>query len=198
MLRLRDIMSGNVFTMSPDFSIRDAMEFLATRRVSGAPVVEDGAVLGVVSASDLIAFAASLPDARREQPDNEPESLDDDDSGNWESDDEARTYFTGMLADAGEDVDVRFREVNRPDSNGLDDHTVADVMTEMVRSLPSTTEVSVAAEYMRRVRIHRILVMDDGKLCGIVTVSDIAGAVADQRVTRRIYSPEKALFDHRS
>lgn len=198
MLRLRDIMSRDVLTMSPNFSIRDAMEFLATKRVSGAPVIEDEAVIGVVSASDLIAFAASLPDARRERPDDAREWIDDEDSGNWENDDEARTYFTEMLADAGDDVDVRFREADRPVSNGLDDHTVADVMTEMVRSLPSTTEVSIAAEYMRSARIHRILVMDDGKLCGIVTVSDIAGAVADQRVTRRIYANTKALFDQRS
>ena len=189
MLRLRNIMTGHVHTMSPDFTIRDAMEFLAAKKVTGAPVVEYGQVLGVVSATDLIAFAASLPSNRHERAEDE-EWPDVEQTETDESVDES-AYFSEMLEDAGDDVDVRFREAARPDSNALDEVTVVEVMTDKVHSLPSTTEVSRAADYMRRAGIHRVLVIDDGKLCGIVSTSDIAGAVADHRVVARTY-----VFNH--
>jgi len=198
MLRLRDIMTRDVLTMSPDFSIRDAMEFLATKRVSGAPVMENGEVVGVVSSSDLMAFAASLPGAHRDRSEDQPEWTEEEDSGQCDTDDESGTYFTEMLADAGDDVDIRFRTAELLASSGLDEATVADVMTERVHSLPSITEVSIAADYMRDAQIHRILVMENGKLRGIVSASDIAGAVADHRVTNRTYVfNRQTLFDQR-
>jgi CBS domain-containing protein len=188
MLRLRDIMTRKVLTMSPDFTIRDAMEFLAARRVSGAPVVDNGEVVGVVSGTDLMAFAATLPEARSEPSDDEIEvDIDDEDPAKWDSEDDTGTYFREMLSDAGDDVDVHFRDSQRPVTSSLDDHTVAEVMTETIQSLPSITEVSVAADFMRNAKIHRVLVMDGGRLCGIVSASDIAGAVADHRIASRTY-----------
>ena len=39
MLRLRDIMTTDVVTVSPESTIREAMELFASRHISGAPVV---------------------------------------------------------------------------------------------------------------------------------------------------------------
>lgn len=181
MLRLRDIMTREVFSMSPHFTIREAMEFLARKRVSGTPVLENGSVVGIVSASDLIAFAAALPGSPSERAYAESDWTQDDDASRWANDREAEGLVHGGLADGGDDVDTHFRETE----GGLDDHTVAEVMTHSVHGLESTTEVSVAAQFMRNARIHRVLAMDAGKLCGIVSMSDIAGAVADQRVQKR-------------
>ena len=199
MLRLRDIMTPKVLTMSPDFTIRDAMEFLATKRISGAPVVEDGEVIGVVSATDLIAFAASQPGARGETGSDDIEWEDDEDLENSEETDEAGTYFTDLLSDAGDAVDVRFRAGERSITTALDDHTVSEVMTEHIHSMPSTTEVGQAANYMRDARIHRLLVMDRRNLVGIVSASDIASAVADNRLTTRTYVFNRSgRFDQRT
>src|SRR5690606_28747092 len=54
MLKLRDIMTRDVTTLSPDLPLRDAMELLVSEHLSGAPVVSDGKLVGVISASDLL------------------------------------------------------------------------------------------------------------------------------------------------
>jgi CBS domain-containing protein len=53
--------------------------------------------------------------------------------------------------------------------------------------MPSDTPVEDAADFMRSATIHRVLVMADGKLEGIVSTSDIAAAVADNRLSHRVY-----------
>jgi CBS domain-containing protein len=64
----------------------------------------------------------------------------------------------------------------------LNQYTVADVMTRDVLSQPSGTTLKKAAQYMLDRGIHRILVIDDGELQGIVTVTDIVRAVAEGRL----------------
>jgi CBS domain-containing protein len=58
MLRVRDIMTTDVVTLSPDLSLRDAMALLTRRHISGAPVVSAGRVVGVASLTDFADFAA--------------------------------------------------------------------------------------------------------------------------------------------
>jgi CBS domain-containing protein len=62
MLRLRDIMTRDVFSAAPDMTIRNAMELLSERHVSGAPVVDGGKVVGIFSATDLLALLAEFND----------------------------------------------------------------------------------------------------------------------------------------
>jgi CBS domain-containing protein len=64
MLKLRDIMTRDVVSAAPDLTIREAMELLSDRHVSGAPVVDGGKVVGVFSASDLLALLADLSDTK--------------------------------------------------------------------------------------------------------------------------------------
>lgn len=47
-------MTGDILSMSPDSSIRDAMMLMVTHRISGFPVVDQGMVLGMVTRSDLL------------------------------------------------------------------------------------------------------------------------------------------------
>ena len=63
MLKLRDIMTTGVATASPDLTLREAMELLSTRHISGAPVVSGGKVVGIFSASDLLSFLVDLEGA---------------------------------------------------------------------------------------------------------------------------------------
>jgi CBS domain-containing protein len=62
MLRLRDIMTRDVISATPDMTIRDAMELLSERHVSGAPVVDGGKIVGIFSATDILALLADLND----------------------------------------------------------------------------------------------------------------------------------------
>jgi CBS domain-containing protein len=71
-------------------------------------------------------------------------------------------------------------------------HTVADAMTHGARTLPPDAGVDEAADLMRREGIHRVLVVDDEKLLGLVSALDIACAVAEHQLLVRRF-----VFDRR-
>lgn len=146
MLRIRDIMTRKVLTAAPDMSLRDAMSLLCEHHVSGAPVVDGGKVVGIFSATDLLAYLSDLTDS--------PASL---------------TRRHGRRATPLEDV------------------TVDDVMTRKVESLPPDCSVEEAAALMGERQIHRVLVMMGDILHGIVSMSDVARAVAEERLRTRTY-----------
>lgn len=202
MLRLRDIMTEDVITFDPNLSIREAMDALVSRRVSGAPVVSGGEVIGVISASDLLQFAAAMPgvpterEAGQEWLDEVSGDEDDEavlaDAG--ADDDPSALYFTELWDDAGATVVDRMASTMGAEWNTLEEHTVSEAMTRApVIALPPDTLVTVAADYMRRAKIHRVLVMTGNALAGVVTSSDITAAVADGKLTSRTY-----VFDNDS
>ncbi|HSN98048.1 MAG TPA: CBS domain-containing protein [Candidatus Nanopelagicales bacterium] len=53
-LRVRDIMSTDIHTLQASASVADAARELGARGISGAPVIDRGRIVGVVSKSDLI------------------------------------------------------------------------------------------------------------------------------------------------
>jgi CBS domain-containing protein len=168
------------------------MALFATRHVSGAPVVASGKVIGVISATDLMEFTASLPGVPAER----SESAADDD---WTRVDEEvpdedvpMAYFADKWDDAGADVSERMIEVSGPEWNALEEHTVAEAMTRSLFSLSPDTPVELAADRMRGIGVHRVLVMQDDALLGIVTTKDISDAVADHKLTthRYVFSPK--------
>lgn len=63
-------------------------------------------------------------------------------------------------------------------------------------SIPPDATVESAAEYMARGEIHRLLVLDAGRLIGIVSALDIAAAVGDHRLTKHTYvfAPHAGTF----
>lgn len=63
--------------------------------------------------------------------------------------------------------------------NPFEEVTVADLMTRKVHSLGPDCPVETAADFMRGLQIHRVVVMEDGRLLGIVTTTDIAKAFAE-------------------
>jgi CBS domain-containing protein len=53
-LKVTDVMTHLVLTFRPEDTIYDAAQRLLTNRISGAPVVEGGRLVGVVSEADLV------------------------------------------------------------------------------------------------------------------------------------------------
>lgn len=195
---LRDIMTRDVVGIPADASLRDAIATLAGRHISGAPVVAGGKVVGVISATDILRFASSLPGVPTERPvQEEPGAWEPE--PDWEAGDEpAATYFTEMWSDAGAETDERFSHPESPEWEPLEEYTVSEVMTRAVYNLPPSATAAAAADYMQRRDIHRILVMEEGQLLGIVTAHDIASAVAEGRATeRRPVFRKDADFDER-
>jgi CBS domain-containing protein len=188
MLRLRDIMTTNVITLDPNLTIREAMEALASDRISGAPVVTGDEVIGVISATDLLQFAAALPGVPTEREVRSALLDDGDDARETESDPRddgpAALFFTDLWDDAGATVVERMAVPVTAEWNPLEEYTVSDAMTRVpIHALTPDTFVTVAADYMRRTKIHRVLVMTGHRLTGLVTTSDITDAVADGKLT---------------
>ena len=144
MLRLKDIMTTDIAVATPDMTLREAIAILADNHVGGAPVVQGGKVVGVFSATDLLA------------------------------------YITDLNAGPPSESLRRRR-------TSLEDVTVAELMTRVVKSLEPNCSVEQAADFMRRNQIHRVLVMDGPKLVGIATTSDVALAVAQHRIRTNTY-----------
>lgn len=190
MLKVSDIMTADVASVSPETTLKDAVELFAAKHVSGAPVVSGTRILGVVSAADILGFAAWTPGVPTERPGQT-------DWGDWSeppADEEPEnenvapgSYFTELWSDAGADTVDRMATLESPEWNVLDEHTVDEVMTRTVCSLAPNHTVLEAADLMKRKAIHRVLVVQDGRLVGIVSALDIARAVADHKLADRRY-----------
>ena len=201
MLRLRDIMTTDLVTLDPNLTIREAMDVFVSKRITGAPVVAGDEVIGVVSATDLLQFAAALPGVPTER-ETGPELLEDErdqvqtvdvDSG---EEDPSALYFTDLWDDAGATVVERMAVPATAEWNSLEEHTVSEAMTRApVHALTPETFVTIAADYMRSASIHRVLVMTGRTLVGVVTTTDITNAVADGKLTARTYVFDRQFPD---
>lgn len=145
MTKVRDLMTTDVLTLAPDTSIREAAEVLSTERVGGAPVVQSGKMVGMLTAQDLLNFIASLA--------------------------------------------VEPAEVRTVGEHGiLDGHTVEEAMTRSpLRSLSADTPASLAAEVMKEAKVHRMPVLEEGRLVGIISTVDFVRAVAERKITHRTF-----------
>lgn len=187
MLQVRDVMTHDVITLSPEHTLREAMELLSREHVSGAPVVRGLQMVGVVSASDLMEFAAALPplsDAEVEPLDVRVLDENVEELPGEDLEEQAASWFLARWRDERPDVDERIVEAGESTWSELDEHTVSEVMTPGVVSIRPTDPLAAAADLMRRRRLHRTLVMEKSRLVGILSTTDIVAAVADGRLMR--------------
>ncbi|MDX1578281.1 MAG: CBS domain-containing protein [Gemmatimonadota bacterium] len=180
MSRLHEIMTSEIKAVSPETTLRELAEFFVDEEVTGAPVVSGRTLMGVVSATDLLEFDAeqrAVP-AYRDAPGSRTAGLDGLEPWNRSEGDPPARYFAELYEDAGAEVRTRL-ESEGPEWDVMDEHAVSEVMTRQVLSLPPDAEVREAAALMIEAGVHRILVIDDGDLVGLVTTTDIMRAVAD-------------------
>jgi len=176
MLTLREIMSAEPVTVGPESTLREVADLLASRSISGVPVVSDsGDVVGVVSASDVLAFTANLPGV----------PLQRDDLSDWEdlprTDDEetGADFYTDYWGDAGANVVSRMNGAEGPEWDILDEHSVAEIMTRRLQTMDAGVDVRTAALRMVEARVHRLLVVQEQRLVGVVTTMDMVKAIAN-------------------
>lgn len=174
MLLVRDIMATNVEVVTPDLTVRELARFLARRGISGAPVV-DGSdqVVGVVSTTDLARLTGQEPvhpgpsvsDTALFPPEEVQSSGGEDESWYWFLASEAPSLYAGGLIAGMGDL--------------AEEMTVAEIMTPVAFDVRPDAKVTELAEFLRRGKIHRALVMEDGELVGIVTTFDVLRAVTE-------------------
>jgi CBS domain-containing protein len=186
MLTVKEIMTTELITFTPDATIREAMETLTTNHLSGAPVVAGRHVVGVISVNDLLSFIVNAPEidesnTRETVAEVWEEPVQDEAGEDYDeiaiSDDIADEWVQnsdGIIDDAS------------PEGNALlDQHTVEEAMTARVVSVRPETSVRNAAALMRKLGVHRVLVMEGRKLKGIISALDIARMVGERGINGR-------------
>ena len=131
-------MTRSIHTLQPSQSVEDAVRFFIRHGVKGAPVVEQGKVVGVVSEKDI--FRALYPSVTEFY--NNPEL--------WMEEAELEGNAKAIAA-----------------------KQVKDIMTKGVVTAPPDTPIMQAGAMMLAHRVHRIVVMESGRLVGIATRSDV-------------------------
>jgi CBS domain-containing protein len=143
-LPVSELMTTEVLTFSPGDNVQDAMRALLRRDVDGAPVVEDGAVVGMLSTSDLI-----VEEARVHLP----------------------TVIT--LLGAYLELPSSKKRFDADMEKALGS-TVGEVMTAGAPAIAPDATVEEAATIMHEEAVDRIVVVDDsGTLLGIIARGDI-------------------------
>jgi CBS domain-containing protein len=162
-LRVRDIMQRNVVTIDESATVRELADLLLHKQVSGVPVVrEDGTVLGVASLWDVVRLAGEETKA--------PEMM-------WlqgVTDEERTREFFGRVSPGRPTGHALLRTVRPP---LLERHTVRQIMTPAIFHVREETTVADLARYLLASKIHRALVLDKGRLGGIVTATDVLEAM---------------------
>lgn len=182
MITLHDIMTVNLITVSPDASLREVAELLSSEHISGVPVVSGEDVVGVVSATDIVEFdAATEGGGPPVEPGSQIEFEDQPGTELWEEGEEPpASYFVRLWEEQDRLRGEGLGGGSEPARGGgpLDQYTAADVMTRTLCAMSPDTPVRDAAEYMLRAGIHRLLVIDDGRLVGVATTTDLMKAVS--------------------
>lgn len=177
---IRSIMQEDVTTVRPGLSVHDLARVLSDEGISGVPVVAvDGRLLGVVSASDVVRTAAEVPPLT----DASIAWLPSTPTAGWpgipeDEADEELPVFGDFFLPEGKPLVVSGLDDDLG-AGQLEELCVADIMTTVPFTVEPTVTVRELAGYLRRGRIHRALVTEEGRLVGIVTTMDILGAIAD-------------------
>jgi CBS domain-containing protein len=92
----------------------------------------------------------------------------------------------GQLVGVVSSTDILAAEAESVEAAGLNrvvTHTrVAEIMSRHPKSVEPSVPVKVAAQEMLYLDVHRLLVVKDGQLLGVVSQSDIVRAVASGRL----------------
>ena len=140
-MNVRDLMTTEVLTVSPETPLKDAAALLAGHGISGLPVCdEDGCVLGIVSEGDILF---------KERGPREPSTS----------------------QDSAPPLGSRFQEVAKESAR-----TAGEAMTAPAVTIAPERPAAAAARMMLDHGVHRLPVVRDGVLLGIVTRADLVRA----------------------
>ena len=143
MLKVKDIMTRAVITVSPDMEIVHVAKILLENRINGAPVIDEtGKLVGILCQSDLIAQQKKLPI---------PSFF---------------TFLDGLIAlTSMKQFEKQVQKIAAV--------TVAQAMTPNPVTVHSDTDIEALAALMVDQNFHTIPVVDAGVLLGIVGKEDI-------------------------
>jgi CBS domain-containing protein len=146
-------MIDQVLTVRPDMTVHELAVFLTENQISGAPVVDPtGRLVGVVSVTDIAETYAEGEERMEAEGGSHP---------SWRG--------------AANPEDLRGMHV---EGGGL---LVEDIMTPAAFSVQEDTPASQLARTMIAGRIHRLLVVREHRVVGIVTSLDLLRILSEGR-----------------
>jgi len=150
----KDIMTSGVVCAREDMTVQQLVQFLQQHEITGAPVLDETGVLtGVVSTTDII--------------------LQDELFGEGpvlESD-----YYSQIEVRGGDLKDDLVLE-------DLGDRRVRDIMSPDIITASQDTPMERLAGIMYVHRIHRVIIVEEGRVAGIVSTMDILQAVMETKM----------------
>jgi len=147
---VKDVMSKNVITISPDDSISDATEKMAKNNISGLIVVEGEKVVGVISESDILkVFKSEVPEIETST---------------------SPTLSIFLILEKGVKIISEMRKIGKL--------KVKDLMSKKVFYVKPEDTILEAARIMSKKDVRRLPVIDkNGKLVGVISRTDILKAL---------------------
>jgi len=154
-LSAKDIMNADVVVARDEMSVHQLAILLETNQVSGVPVLgADDRLVGVVSTSDILLTDEAFGD---------DVVLDSD-------------YHSQLTTEGAWDLDDF-------DAEKQGDVMVRDIMSSTVITASSSTPIAELAEIMYSRHVHRVVIVDDDRLAGIVSTLDILKVVKEGTVS---------------
>ena len=143
MLKVKDIMTKDLITVSSGTEIAHATKLLLEKRINGIPVVDEmGRLVGILCQSDLIAQQKKLP---------------------------IPSFFTFL---DGFIPLTSTKQIER-EAQKISATTVAHAMTPNPVTVRPETSIEEVAALMVGKNLHTLPVVDEGKLVGIVGKEDV-------------------------
>jgi CBS domain-containing protein len=152
-LKVSDMMTTPVQMVQENWSIKMVLDYLLKHHITGVPVTNaQGDIKGVVSMSDILRFE-NLSSGEKKQL-------------------IAVSCYSEYLGHAFEEDDLQ-RLMQYADFNCA----ISQIMTPHIISVSTEAFVPEVALLMREQKIHRVFVVDQQKLVGVVSTSNILDAL---------------------
>jgi CBS domain-containing protein len=149
MMKVAQVMQREVVSVRPQDTIRHLDEVLCRHRITGVPVLDGEQVVGVVSRSDVVR-QLEVERSRFE-------------GSSW--------YLEPF--DVEDRTPAHELEVSEAIGSRLARLRVHHLMAKEILLIDPETSLPEAARAMVEQRVHRLLVMADGKLVGLVSSLDL-------------------------
>ncbi len=156
MVKVREVMSSPVMSLSPDALVKDAAAKLAELNVSGAPVVSEGVVIGIFSEVDVL---RSIKTTKKDM----------------------RLIFPSIstLGIAFQEEVTQREIIDAYEEIG--NMQVKDIMSKEVFTVAPDITINEAIMKMVQNKINRLPVVQEKSLVGIVTRGDIIRGLAREQ-----------------
>lgn len=154
-MQVADLMETEIITTTPDTTLMEIDELFTVHGISGAPVLDGGQLVGVISQSDVVRVLYDEQLAASE----------------------VSQYFMSPYPIPMPSINALARERAKIVDHLLEKR-VGDVMTVVPVVVGPGDSVRDAAAKMLDARIHRVLVTSDHDLVGVLSAMDLVGLVA--------------------